>query len=232
MNGPLRRTVAAVAVVLCAAALPATPSATAAPAPAPADAQAQWIDRNTVIWKGAERTAATAAGVRVRDGLRIRLTPGTLTDAQKAELPAPDRPTPPSPSTRATATGSARPCAASSSPPSAAAAGAVLAATGVQIPGVLDDLYAGQRPADAALGPVFRKGRPTLSVWAPTARKVALELDGRPSPMRRDDATGVWSRHRHRRLARQAVPLRRDRLGAQRPASSSPTRSPTPTPPP
>ncbi|MBW1604531.1 pullulanase-type alpha-1,6-glucosidase [Streptomyces sp. JJ66] len=74
-----------------------------------------------------------------------------------------------------------------------AAGGALLAATGVQLPGVLDDLYATQA-ASADLGPVFdTRGRPTLSVWAPTARTVALELDGRTVPMRRDDATGVWS---------------------------------------
>ncbi|MGC5413182.1 hypothetical protein ACPXCX_57410, partial [Streptomyces sp. DT225] len=41
--------------------------------------------------------------------------------------------------------------------------------------------------------PVFRHGTPTLSVWAPTARTVALELDGKTVPMRRDDRTGVWS---------------------------------------
>ncbi|OKK19312.1 sulfonate ABC transporter ATP-binding protein [Streptomyces sp. CB00455] len=67
--------------------------------------------------------------------------------------------------------------------------GAVLAATGVQLAGVLDDLYAN----DAPLGPVFKDGRPTLSVWAPTAQQVSLELDGRTVAMRRDDATGVWS---------------------------------------
>ncbi|MGW1199637.1 pullulanase-type alpha-1,6-glucosidase [Streptomyces sp. NPDC002536] len=64
--------------------------------------------------------------------------------------------------------------------------------TGVQIAGVLDDLYAGPA-AGTRLGPVFRNGRPTLSVWAPTARTVALELDGGTVPMRRDAATGVWS---------------------------------------
>ncbi|MFI9200691.1 pullulanase-type alpha-1,6-glucosidase [Streptomyces sp. NPDC053048] len=64
--------------------------------------------------------------------------------------------------------------------------------TGVQIPGVLDDLYA-SAAGKARLGPVFQRGRPTLSVWAPTARRVALELDGRTLPMRRDDASGVWS---------------------------------------
>ncbi|CAM5407005.1 hypothetical protein SFUMM280S_07836 [Streptomyces fumanus] len=72
-----------------------------------------------------------------------------------------------------------------------AADGAVLAATGVQTAGALDDLYPKATGAD--LGPVFREGRPTLSVWAPTARSVRLELDGAPKPMRRDDTTGVWS---------------------------------------
>ncbi|WP_399225745.1 pullulanase-type alpha-1,6-glucosidase [Streptomyces sp. TRM49041] len=73
-----------------------------------------------------------------------------------------------------------------------AANGALLTATGVQIAGVLDDLY-GEKARTKALGPVFRKGTPTLSVWAPTAKSVALELDGRPVRMKRDAATGVWS---------------------------------------
>lgn len=69
--------------------------------------------------------------------------------------------------------------------------GAVLAATGVQTAGVLDDLYAGATKAH--LGPTFRDGRPTLAVWAPTAQKVTLELGGSTVGMKRNDATGVWS---------------------------------------
>lgn len=76
--------------------------------------------------------------------------------------------------------------------------GALLAATGVQLPGVLDDVYAGA--ARAELGPVWDGGKPRLSVWAPTAREVELALyDGSPGGsrtvhrMRRDDETGVWS---------------------------------------
>ncbi|GAA3589916.1 hypothetical protein GCM10022419_085560 [Nonomuraea rosea] len=74
--------------------------------------------------------------------------------------------------------------------------GVLLAATGVQIPGVLDDLYAGA--ATAVLGP-YGHPAPTLSLWAPTAHKVELALydDGAAGPevhaMRRDDETGVWS---------------------------------------
>ncbi|MFB9239113.1 pullulanase-type alpha-1,6-glucosidase [Plantactinospora siamensis] len=76
-------------------------------------------------------------------------------------------------------------------------AGNLLSATGVQIPGVLDDLY--PRATDATLGPSFHGGRSTLSVWAPTAQSVSLQLFDDPSgsprtvAMRRDDRTGVWS---------------------------------------
>jgi pullulanase-type alpha-1,6-glucosidase len=68
--------------------------------------------------------------------------------------------------------------------------GTLLQSTGVQIPGVLDDLYAGA--ADAALGPVWnRRGRPSLAVWAPTAKRVdALVGQARVAMTRGDD--GVW----------------------------------------
>ena len=70
-------------------------------------------------------------------------------------------------------------------------------ATALQVPGVLDELFAN----DAALGVTFAGGAPTLRVWAPTARNVRLHLfaDAQPSTpssvvsMTRDDATGVWS---------------------------------------
>ncbi|MFG1705755.1 pullulanase-type alpha-1,6-glucosidase [Nonomuraea sp. M3C6] len=72
--------------------------------------------------------------------------------------------------------------------------GSLLAATGVQLPGVLDDVYA--KAATATLGPTGRL-IPKLSLWAPTARKVELALYGSAAAvvhqMRRDDETGVWS---------------------------------------
>lgn len=74
--------------------------------------------------------------------------------------------------------------------------GKLLSATGVQIPGALDDVYAAA--TDSVLGPVFAKGRPSLALWAPTAKDVKLQLFDTPSatpqtvPMTRDDATGVW----------------------------------------
>ncbi|MEU2431770.1 pullulanase-type alpha-1,6-glucosidase [Streptomyces sp. NPDC007861] len=168
------------------------------------EAEAQFIDRNTVVWK-VKATDATSqqlvyapgGGIRVADGALsdegrwLRLTPSTLTDAQKAKYPhLKDRPAfTVDPRDRDRVRDALRGQLIATQ---RAANGALLAATGVQIPGALDDLYAAEATG-AALGPVFRKGVPTLSVWAPTARKVALELDGRTVPMRRDDTSGVWS---------------------------------------
>ncbi len=74
--------------------------------------------------------------------------------------------------------------------------GALLDVTAVQVPGVLDDVYAGAR--DRALGPVWRGGRPTLALWAPTAHDVTLLLTPAGSSAERRvrmtrDADGVWS---------------------------------------
>ena len=69
--------------------------------------------------------------------------------------------------------------------------GRLVRATGMQIPGVLDDLYA----TDARLGPTWRGRRPQLAVWAPTAKQVGLliSLNGleRRVAMRRGE-DGVW----------------------------------------
>jgi pullulanase len=75
--------------------------------------------------------------------------------------------------------------------------GRLTTVTGVQLPGVLDDLYADAAEAD--LGLVTGGERTMLSVWAPTARVVDLELSKAPGdepklvPMDRDPMTGVWS---------------------------------------
>jgi len=68
-------------------------------------------------------------------------------------------------------------------------------ATGVQIPGVLDDLFA----YDGALGVTWDDGVPTVTVWAPTARAVTLHLfdgPGDPEPsavVPMSETAGVWS---------------------------------------
>ncbi len=74
--------------------------------------------------------------------------------------------------------------------------GGLVSATGVQLPGVLDDVYRGAQRR--SLGPTWRHGRPTVAVWAPTAKSVTLLLDRagtapeRRVAMRRD-TNGVWS---------------------------------------
>ncbi|MET7364329.1 pullulanase-type alpha-1,6-glucosidase [Streptomyces sp. NPDC005566] len=180
------------------------PQTGGAPTPDLTKAEAQWIDAGTVVWK-VKATDATSqqlvyakdGGISVADGALtdegrwLRLNTTELTDAQKAKYPhlkdypaftvdARDRDRVKE-SLRGQLIATQR-----------AANGALLAATGVQTAGILDGLY-GNAASRADLGPVFRKGSPTLSVWAPTARTVALELDGKSVPMRRDDRTGVWS---------------------------------------
>ncbi|WP_311315061.1 pullulanase-type alpha-1,6-glucosidase [Streptomyces naphthomycinicus] len=168
-----------------------------------ATSKAVWIDRDTLAWNGVGGAASTqllysrdgslsveGSSLTGDDTRRIRLAKTALTDAQKAKFPhlkdytawsvdPRDRDR-----VRAALVGQ---LVASQR----AADGAVLAATGVQTAGVLDDLYPGA--TKAKLGPVFHDGRPTLSVWAPTAQSVSLELDGSKVAMRRDAATGVWS---------------------------------------
>ncbi|GGX16992.1 pullulanase-type alpha-1,6-glucosidase [Streptomyces albulus] len=188
-----RRRIAAVLALLAGAAalaLPPQPRAQAAPSGGQAKAEAQWIDRTTVVWKGAQPAAAQLEfGEPGRTTGRIRLAPGTLTPAERAAYPHltgyPAFTVDPRDRALAPTALRQRLMATQTAPDGRHT-------TGVQIPGVLDDLY-GARAQHAALGPVFHGGRPTLSVWAPTARTVALELAGRRVPMRRDGATGVWS---------------------------------------
>nr|MDT0659640.1 pullulanase-type alpha-1,6-glucosidase [Micromonospora sp. DSM 115978] len=184
--------------------------------------RAHWIDRSTVAWpppatvdtldparhldgKRYDLVVAPAGGVRVVDGelvgtytsIGLRAARNGLTQAQRARFPHLWR--------HAALTLDKRDLA---RVPAALRGqllvterdhtGELLTATGVQLPGVLDDVYA--KAADARLGPTFDRGRPTLAVWAPTARDVELELFDAPTttstrtvPMRRDDATGVWS---------------------------------------
>jgi pullulanase-type alpha-1,6-glucosidase len=70
-------------------------------------------------------------------------------------------------------------------------------ATGLQIPGVLDDLYT----TDSTLGVGWDGNVPTIRLWAPTAKSVTLHLfdDSDPAttstdlPMEYDAASGTWS---------------------------------------
>ncbi|WP_031498586.1 pullulanase-type alpha-1,6-glucosidase [Streptomyces bicolor] len=165
--------------------------------------KAVWIDRNTLAWNGSDAPASTqllysrTGSITVKDGALsgdderwLRLSKTSLTDAQKAKFPHlknyaawsidPRDRDRVREALRGQVVASQR-----------AANGAVLAATGVQIAGVLDDLHPGATKAD--LGPTFDKGRPTLAVWAPTAQSVKLEIGDATVAMKRDDSTGVWS---------------------------------------
>ncbi|NBE53352.1 pullulanase-type alpha-1,6-glucosidase [Streptomyces sp. YC537] len=217
-GSPRRRTAATVALALLATAAPLTLTATAAPytqrataaeaqAPDVTKAAAQWIDRDTLAWKptgtGADAVHtllyAPDGGLTVKDGRidgdarRIRLTPvdGGLTDAQRAKYPhlkgysafAVD----PRDRDRVRYALTGQLVAARHT-----ADGTLTDATGVQTQGVLDDLYSA-RATQAELGPSFAPGRTTLSVWAPTAQRVDLEIGGRTVALRRDADSGVWT---------------------------------------
>ncbi|MFC8739692.1 pullulanase-type alpha-1,6-glucosidase [Streptomyces sp. NPDC057176] len=169
-------------------------------------AQAQWIDTDTVALPPSLNVKAAAStqlvysrdgGITVDDGALssegrwLRLLPAQLTESQKAAYPH------------------LRAYTAFTVDPrdrdrvrdalfgqliltQRLANGALATATGVQIQGVLDDVYAGKAKR-TVFGPVFKGRTASLTVWAPTAHKVSLELDGRTIPMRRDDASGAWS---------------------------------------
>lgn len=182
-------------------------------------AKAQWIDARTVVvpanYGATDQALAggTSAqlvydpeggiradkGVLTKPGKWIRLTPvaGGLTDAQKAKYPhlAGYR------AFTVDARDTARVPAAlrgqllfTEHLPS----GAVLAGTGVQTPGVLDDLYA-RRTGKVDFGPAYYDGKVALSLWAPTAQQVSVQVfdsatGGTPRtlPLKLDDETGVW----------------------------------------
>ncbi|MFF7372563.1 pullulanase-type alpha-1,6-glucosidase [Streptomyces tricolor] len=165
--------------------------------------EAVWLDRDTLAWNGVDGAASTqllssrSGSIAVKDGTLtsdderwIRLEKTALTDAQKAKFPHLKDYTAWSvdPRDRDRVREALRGQLVASQ---RAADGAVLAATGVQTAGVLDDLHPGA--TRAKLGPVFHDGRPTLSVWAPTAQSVHLDLDGKAVRMHRNAATGVWS---------------------------------------
>jgi pullulanase len=74
--------------------------------------------------------------------------------------------------------------------------GRMLDATGLQIPGVLDDLYR----YDGPLGVTWENAQPVIRVWAPTAQNVSLVRFADSTSdaletvqMSLDAATGVWS---------------------------------------
>ncbi|MEU8264381.1 pullulanase-type alpha-1,6-glucosidase [Micromonospora sp. NPDC048999] len=173
--------------------------------------KAQWIDRATVTWrtgptdgKRYDLVTAPTGGLGIVDGelsgtyatLPLRAERNGLTEAQRAAWPhlweyqtftldRGDLAKVPA-ALRGQLVVTERD-----------AEGHLLGATGVQIPGVLDDVY--RAATKAVLGPTFTGKVPALAVWAPTARTVSLQLFDSPTAqpttvsMSRDDTTGVWS---------------------------------------
>jgi pullulanase len=175
-------------------------------------AQAYWLSKDTIAWNApADATVALFADP---DGALTLDGPGVVPATNSRQWPLLRDPAGLSPELRARFPHLAG-LPAYKLPPDAVAAaanslkgqlavGAVrgvqgVDATGLQIPGVLDDLYA-SRAAPVVLGPSFAKGQATLRVWAPTARDVRVRVfadattpDFTTHAMTLDPASGVWS---------------------------------------
>ncbi len=177
--------------------------------PAPVTARAHWVTRRFILWSAARAADARFflcfdpdAALRFSadgpsGGRRLALTPAPdgpgeavrrkfphLADLPALALADADQPLVPE-VLRAQALVAAY-----------GADGHFIEATALQLPGVLDDLYAYAGP----LGVAWEGGRPVLRVWAPTARAVRLHLFPASTgparsrqPMTFDPATGVWS---------------------------------------
>ncbi|MFE6734375.1 pullulanase-type alpha-1,6-glucosidase [Microbacterium sp. NPDC057650] len=179
------------------------------------ESRAQWIDAKTIAWPrtllGTDAASALSwtlessadASLKVADGAvtggsdPVALTLGELTKAQIARFPAlggdkylalkvgelgRDR-------LHTLLTGQLA---------VAQRAGDTLTAfTGIQVPGVLDDLYA-TAGAKKTLGVTWQGSRPTFTLWAPTVQSAALQVfgaDGKATalPASFDRKSGVWT---------------------------------------
>lgn len=150
--------------------------------------KAHWIDRDTVVWPAGQDTVKALEATTGQVKRLIRLLPGSLTDRQKAAWPHLKA----FPAFRVDPRDAGLVAGALRGQVAAVertASGQLLTATGVQLPGVLDDLYATDEP----LG--YTGDR--LALWAPTAQQVKLALyEGArrtEHEMQRDARTGVWS---------------------------------------
>lgn len=177
--------------------------------------RAHWIDAETIVWPGelgAKADAATwelygsaAAGLAVTDGavtggepIALTRIASGLTAAQRERFPAL------SGYVALHVDGQDRDAVAALLRGQVAVAqrdagGALVAFTGVQIPGVLDDLYA-DAVEDQPLGVSFDGGAPTFRLWAPTAQTATLltwPAGGTGEATRHeaafDAASGTWT---------------------------------------
>ncbi|GAT74121.1 alpha-1,6-glucosidase [Microbacterium sp. HM58-2] len=181
------------------------------PLPGTGELRAHWIDAQTIAWPAnlgdTDRAAyqlysASDAGLAVADGevtggdpIALEVIDGGLTEEQLARFPALE-------GYLALSAADADAAALVRTQLAVAQrdeAGELTAFTGMQIPGVLDDLYAASLE-DVELGVTFTGKAPTFRLWAPTAQSATL-LTWDPSadgdPVRHeatwDAASGVWS---------------------------------------
>ena len=152
--------------------------------------RSHWVSEGTLAWprdllptnsdpKDLRFTlySSATAGLTVTDGavpggdaVELTYDPAGLSDAEKARFPALAN----SVALRPVATDRAAVEALLTTQLAVAQFGAddaLTAFTGVQVPGVLDDLYS-DAASDRTLGTSWSKSKPTMSLWAPTARMV------------------------------------------------------------
>ena len=174
--------------------------------------QGYWLSRDVIGWK--PRTTATAAsyrlytapdgglkptpnGVSGGEAHRLTLDPAGLPAAVRSRFPAqaglPALRLDPAAAARAAEILKGQVVVAAFD-----ADGELLDATGLQIPGALDELYAGA--SKAVLGLAYRGTTPSLSLWAPTAQRVSVRVfdsgsNAGPSSVvpLAAGANGVWS---------------------------------------
>ena len=169
--------------------------------------RAFWVDHETIAWDVAGDASLTytlhhapdggltPTATGITGGASIVLAPGSLSDEVKAKfphlagLPALQLPAGALPMVPEMLRGQVAVSA-------VGADGKSVDATGLQIPGVLDDLY----DYSGALGVAMAGGAPVVRVWAPTAKSVTFHLfaDADPAtgsatyPMTFDPVSGVW----------------------------------------
>ncbi|MBF0815255.1 pullulanase-type alpha-1,6-glucosidase [Microbacterium paludicola] len=185
-------------------------TAAAPPLAGTGEERAHWIDAETIAWpadlgqpEGAQYAlhASEDAGLALEDGAvtggdEIALTPieGGLTEKQRERFPALAQHL----ALRVEGQDAAALLRGQLAVSQRASDGTVTAYTGVQIPGVLDDLYA-EALEDIELGVTFEKKAPTFRVWAPTAQTATLltwDAGAEGDPVRHearlDEQSGVW----------------------------------------
>lgn len=185
-------------------------TAAAPPLPGTGEQRAHWIDAETIAWPadlgeadGASYAlhASADAALEVVDGavaggeaIPLALVDGGLTDAQRERFPA----LADYAALRIEGQDAAALVRGQLAVAQTATDGTLTAFTGVQVPGVLDDLYA-EALEEADLGVTFRGKTPTFRLWAPTAQSATLltwEPGAEGDPTRHeatfDAASGVW----------------------------------------